>query len=192
MMTLFASECPGVHYCHHSGGPLVAVRAESLAWELPALGAPGQGGCVPLATDNAPLEGCPNNRGIRIFPDKLHPNDADPPLRRQVDLVATITPPVEGVPVYMRVWDVDDPFDQVHGPGGLNDIPNVTVLDTTPTSGPDNRLPGGGDPAVGYWTVTTNQWGQARKTLTVSMQPGNNYRAAATCLSDVLAARTRK
>lgn len=76
---------------------------------------------------------------------------------------------------------MDDPFDQLHGPNGLNDIPNVGIIDND-AAGPDNR---GSDPAPGRYTATTDQNGEARVTITVSMQAGNNYRAAASCLEDV-------
>ena len=74
--------------------------------------------------------------------------------------------------MYFNVWDVDDPFDQLHGPDGLNDVPNVGVIDND-TGGPDNRGVGQGDLGVGQRTATTNAFGQARVTISVSMQPGN-------------------
>ena len=60
---------------------------------------------------------------------------------------------------------------------------NVGVIDNN-TSGPDNRPTG----AEGVWSSyqSTDENGQAIKTFTVSMQPGNNYRAAASCLQDAL------
>ena len=64
------------------------------------------------------ISGVVNNGGLRIFPGKQSPNDASPDLRRQVDLVATVEPPISGVQVYFRVYDVDDPFNQLHGPNG--------------------------------------------------------------------------
>ncbi|MBU0717286.1 MAG: hypothetical protein KJ749_03480 [Planctomycetes bacterium] len=33
------------------------------------------------------------------------------------------------VTVHFQVWDVDDPFDQLHGPGGANDVANVSLID---------------------------------------------------------------
>ena len=65
---------------------------------------------------------------------------------------------------------MDDPFDQNHP-----DMPSVYLIDGD-TVGGDNR---GGDPAVGNDQAITNEYGQASVTLTLSMQPGNNYRAAA-------------
>ena len=92
-------------------------------------------------------------------------------------LVATIDPPIAGVTVYFRVWDVDDPFDQLNAT-----MPDVNLIDDD-DDGPDNRPTG----CEGVWSGlnSTDENGQAIKTFTVSMQPGNNYRAAATCLQHV-------
>jgi hypothetical protein len=73
---------------------------------------------------------------------------------------------------------VDDPFDQVNG------IPNVSILDPdNPTTGPDNR---GAEGVALPWTTSkaTEANGKARVQFTVSMQPGDNYRAGASVLSD--------
>jgi hypothetical protein len=83
---------------------------------------------------NANLESnAPINGGVRIFPDKLSPGDQYPGTRRNVKLVAMIEPPIAGVMVYFTVFDVDDPFDQLHA-----DMPGVDVIDND-ASGPDNR-----------------------------------------------------
>ncbi len=90
--------------------------------------------------------------------------------------MATVTPPIPDVEVYFKVWDVDDPFDQIHGPQGANDIANVALIDND-LAGSDNR-PVGETP----WEsppVITDANGRATVTITVSMQPGNNYRAGA-------------
>ncbi len=76
---------------------------------------------------------------------------------------------------------MDDPFDQIHGPAGANDVPKVNLIDND-TAGPDNR-PVGAAPQT--FSAPTGADGKARVTLTVSMQPGNNYRAAASCIDDV-------
>jgi hypothetical protein len=94
-----------------------------------------------------------------------------------VDLVASVVPALAGVTVYFRVFDVDDPFDQLNGA-----MPDVGLIDGN-TSGPDNRPVG--EP-IQFFTGTTGSDGKATVTLTVSMQPGNNYRAAAaTTLTDI-------
>ena len=101
-------------------------------------------------------------------------------------LVATVAPRIEGVNVYFRVFDVDDPFDQVHGPGGAGtEIANVQLLDSSPTAGGDNR---GSSTGLGFvGPVTTDADGKASITLTVSMQPGDNYRAAASVIPEAVA-----
>ncbi len=154
--------------CVVASQPILVVRVASVVWEK-------------ADPTNLDLGTCDNNGGRSIFPGKTSPQDQNPQLRNQVDLVATITPPISGVPVYFQVWDVDDPFDQIHGPGGANDVPNVNLIDND-TSGPDNR-PVGEAPQT--FSVPTGADGKARVTLTVSMQPGNNYRAAASCIEDV-------
>jgi hypothetical protein len=176
--------CPAVvHYCHSRGTMIRSVKVHSVEWQLPTSGADPVTGCL-LPNDNERLSGCPNNGGVRMFPDKQAPNDGLAAVRRQIDLVATIDPRIEGVTVYFRVFDVDDPFDQLYGPQGLNSVPDAAVVDENGPVGNDNR--GGPDPAVGTWSAVTNEFGQARKTITVSMQPGNNYRAAASVLQEAL------
>ena len=68
------------------------------------------------------------------------------------------------------MWDVDDPFDQLHAA-----MDNVDVIDND-RAGPDNRGTAGGP---GSYTGVTDETGQARLTIEVSMQPGDNFRAAA-------------
>ncbi len=135
-----------------------------------------------FASYSTPLDGCPNNGDQRIFPDRRYVIDTYANDRDNVALLATIDPPIEGCTVYFRTWDVDDPFDQ-NNPT----MPNVTLIDAD-ASGPDNRLPGGGgDSGVGTWSATTDASGQARETVTVSMQPGNNYRAGASLIQTAIA-----
>jgi len=116
---------------------------------------------------------------MRIFPGKKDMNDIYPATRRQVDLVATVEPLIAGVPVSFRVFDVDDPFDQLNPA-----MPNVGVIDNN-TSGPDNR---GAESVSLPWTASApvDASGQARATFVVSMQPGNNYRAAASLSAEPL------
>jgi hypothetical protein len=146
---------------------VVSLKEGSLTWERHDF------------AGNADVDGCPNNLGKRVFPDLINPTDgANAAQRRTVDLVATIKPPVKGATVYFKVWDVDDPFDQVNG------IPNVSILDPdNPTTGPDNR---GAEGVALPWTTSkaTEANGKARVQFTVSMQPGDNYRAGASVLSD--------
>ncbi|MEK7710616.1 MAG: hypothetical protein AAB341_01870, partial [Planctomycetota bacterium] len=124
---------------------------------------------------NPDLDGCPNNLGKRIFPDLIDKDDApNAAQRRTVDLVATVKPPVKGATVYFKVWDVDDPFNSLPA---YSSMPNVSLIDGD-TIGPDNR----GTVAVALpWTRSkaTEANGKVRVQFTVSMQPGNNYRAGA-------------
>ncbi len=87
---------------------------------------------------------------------------------------ATVTPTLDNVHVYFSWWDVDDPsfsppYDPFDGPVG-------------PT-GPDNYGSGAGLSAT---TAVTDGSGQARVTFTVSMQPGDNFRVAASASEDEL------
>ena len=109
---------------------------------------------------------CPNNGGKQIFLGKIDPNDLTPNDRKQVDLVATVNPPIGGVDVYFKVWDVDDPFDQIHGPSGADDVPNVDLIDNN-QAGPDNR-PTPETPQT--FTAVTNESGEASVIITVSRE----------------------
>lgn len=159
-------------------GLIIVTKVANLEWQK-------------AAPDNPDLEVCPNNGGKRIFPGKIDPNDSpspDPDIRRKVNLVVTIEPPIANVEVFAKVWDVDDPFDQLRGPNhsaNVTQILNAAELDlSNPTSGPDNR-PTAENPQIlppGF----TDENGQVTWTLTVSMQPGNNYRAAASVIDEAV------
>jgi hypothetical protein len=155
---------------------LTVVQVESITWERADPG-------------NANLDACPNNGGLRIFPGKTGPLDGQPALRQTVKLVATLVPAGLDVPVtvHFRVWDVDDPFDQLHGPNGPPGdlMADVHLIDSN-MAGPDNR--GQNDPGPGVYTADTNaeEPEKAVVTVTVAMQPGDNYRAAASCLPDAV------
>jgi len=96
--------------------------------------------------------------------------------------VAQVCPAIAGLTVYFKVWDVDDPFDQLHGPGSADEIVGVELVDDDQVGG-DNR---------GGWTDPytdsdqTDETGRAEITVTVSMQPGDNYRAGASLLEDAV------
>ena len=154
----------------------------------------GEGTCVVIALDwekwwsaplNANLEpNAPNNGGMRIFPDKRFAGDLQPADRRKVTLRASIVPALPGETIYFKVFDVDDPFDQVN-----NGMANVAVIDANMV-GNDNR---GAEAVTLPWSgqMTTDANGQARVTFTVSMQPGNNYRAVAATSPAQLATATQ-
>jgi len=165
--------CSHKHNCLVESTPIVAVMVHTLTWE--------KGDAT-----NADLCSCPNNGGLQIFPGKLSPTDGSPNLRRQVKLVATLAPPIAGVDVYFRVFDVDDPFDQLNACDPADPdkpcVANVGLIDSN-TSGPDNR-PTPEPPR--FYSVPSDENGQASITVTVTMQPGNNYRAAASVIREAV------
>ncbi len=145
--------------------------------------------------ENPELTPCPITGGLRIFPEKVDPGDIHASTRWKVNLVAEVSPPIARVPVRFRIWDVDDPFDQLYGPDhrhapGVEEIANVSVIDSS-SLGNDNRgvAPGFSNPYLK--TVSTDADGKATITFSTSLQPGDNYRAAATCLPYVLAGQEK-
>ncbi len=160
---------PPVH-CYGRSEPIPVVKVSSLRWDT-ARESEVQG-----AGDNLPLDKCRNNGGKRIFPGKLDKDDLFTNARRSVALEAIIEPPISGVGVNFRIWDVDDPFNESHP-----NMPDVDVIDND-AIGCDNRGASGNKTG----SATTDSSGRARMTFTVSRQPGDNFRAAATCLDGVL------
>ncbi len=164
--------------CRSASVPILVFEVTRLESEVAAAG-------------NPELDGCPINHGKRIFPGLTHPGDQLGVIRRKVKLAAYVEPPQRDIWVYFRVWDVDDPFDQVYGPNGapgdgVQPVAGVELIDND-ESGPDNRMPSGEpDPAVGRYAAQTDDNGRAVVTIEVSMQPGNNYRAGASCLEDAI------
>lgn len=169
----FSANCQQVEGQCGDQARLAVVHIERLYWDEHE-----------LAPENAALDWCENNDGRRILPDKLSPGDPEPLKRRQVDLVAEVKPAVEDVDVFFKVFDVDDPFDQLNAA-----MPNVAVIDpTNPTNGPDNRPIG--EAPVTLLEDKTDDNGIARRAFTVSMQPGNNYRASASLIQGALSQNT--
>jgi hypothetical protein len=107
--------------------------------------------------------------GKRIYPCKQTPGDTVE--RRKVRVKATVSPAVAGATVYFRSFDVDDPS------------ASTSPVDATDGGGPtgyDNR--GSPQPgALSAASATTDASGVARVEFTVTMQPGDNFRAAASC-----------
>jgi hypothetical protein len=143
---------------------------------------------------NTPLNVCPKNGGQRIFPDKVSAADGAAAERPKADLVARISPVVQGCQVHFKVFDVDDPFDQLRACPCPPENPNcgciadVSLIDTTPTSGPDNRGAAGG---LSPPSALADANGEVRVTFTVSMQPGDNFRAGASVVESRLNATTQ-
>lgn len=115
---------------------------------------------------NSELTANPNTGlGLRMFPDKQSPTDGVN--RRVVRVRATTTLPA-GQNVYFRAFDVDDP--------STNDLP----VDTTGAAGNDNK----GTPATSFGglaaaSAITDSNGVATVEFTTTMQPGDNFRVAA-------------
>lgn len=112
--------------------------------------------------------------GWRIFPDRqtLAQNE---PNRRIVRVKAQLTNPVQGVRVYFRNYDVDDPSN------------DTTYIDPNGNAGDDNR---GERDVNGNWTpqsagtlsapyADTGPDGIASVEFTVTIQPGDNFVVAA-------------
>jgi hypothetical protein len=131
---------------------------------------------VQLLPLDSPLDANPNpGGGKRIYPGRMQAtDDLD---RRGVTVRAIIGEPIAGVPVYFASFDVDDPSN------------DARPVDPNGPAGDDNR----GQPSNGEiveTVVLTDASGIAETTLRVGLQPGDNYRVAASCRADYLNAVT--
>ena len=105
-------------------------------------------------------------------PEEDHGGD----MRRELNVKVSI-PGYANQPVYLKVFDVDDPS-TVSDPG--------QVLDPNGDAGDDNMHPVGLGDNWGHFipqaakkiTVTLDSSGEATATFRVNQQPGNNYRVA--------------
>ena len=102
----------------------------------------------------------------KIFPGKQSYNDTDSN-RNKVYAKAHVDTGASGVTVYFKVWDVD------HDAANTPLDPNGSAQ----CAGPDNR---GSHSPTGITSATTDCTGWAEITVTVSLQPGDNYRFSAT------------
>jgi hypothetical protein len=140
------------------------IKVESVEWET--------------YSGNTTLDTCPNNGGKRIFPGKKDPTDTEPSLRRRVQAKAKITPALEGIQIYFRIFDPDDP--------STNDAP----IDPNGWAGGDNRVTGWA--MIGGWPSTTDASGEATAVLSLSSrQPGDNFIMLADCRADRLSSVTQ-
>ena len=125
-----------------------------------------------LEAIDSPLDNNPNaGGGQRIFPDNQ--TAADAVNRRRVRLRATLSSPAPNRPIFFRSFDIDDPSS------------NVGPVDANGANGDDNR----GMPQAGTLSAASAQTdasGAAQVELTVTMQPGDNFRLAAACNSTYL------
>ena len=127
------------------------VTIDSLTWES-----------VNSTLDSNSKEG----EGKRIFPDMVSPSDSIQ--RNIVEVKAKISKAKEGVTIYFKAFDVDDPSAE----GSALDY------DANGHDGNDNR----GTPRAGTLntsSATTDADGNATVPFKVTMQPGDNFRIAA-------------
>ncbi len=113
---------------------------------------------------SSPLDSNPNPRGgLRIFPDRSSPTNATP--QNRVRLRAALSAPLQGVLIYFKAFDVDDPSTNI-------------VIDPNGDRGGDNN----GTLAFNSSMETsrnTDSNGVAVVDLEVTMQPGDNFRVGA-------------
>lgn len=123
----------------------------------------------PLA---AKLDANPNiGGGRRMFPGKQTASDNVD--RRRVQVRATVDPPREGVFVYFRPFDIDDPSS------------DKAPLDRNGSAGNDNHgRPNTG--ALSTFVAITNKTGEASVKFSVTTQPGDNFRIAASTELELL------
>lgn len=128
---------------------------------------------VVVSEINGPLDTNPNaGGGLRIYPDKQSAPDAVD--RRFVRVQAIAADPKPGVQLYFRAFDLDDPSS------------DARPVDPNHSAADDNR----GDPAEGTLSATsavTDALGIAEVSFAVTMQPGDNFKIAASCRSSYLA-----
>lgn len=117
---------------------------------------------------NPDLGTCPNNDGKMMYPGKISYGDTDSK-RNKVAVKATITPVVANVTVYFSWWDIDDPSS------------STSPIDDNDSGGPTGGDNKGSGESLSATSATTNASGEATVTFTVSMQPGDNFKIAASC-----------
>jgi hypothetical protein len=121
---------------------------------------------------SSPLDENPGNGaqgttiGLRIFPDKTDFNENVN--RRRVLIRASVVPAIAGVTVHFAAVDVDDPSAFVD-PVDLETLLGKEI--------PDNRGPG----TLLNGSAITDANGIALVEFDVSLQAGDNWRAAASC-----------
>jgi hypothetical protein len=156
-------------------GPGVAV-AQACSAEVGCLANPFTVTVVGIAAVDfdaldSPLDDNPNTgEGLRIYPDRDSPEDAVN--RRTVRVQAFSVPPEPGLSISFRSFDVDDPSS------------DSRPVDSNGAAADDNIEPGPG--ILTALVAETDASGIAETVLTVSMQPGDNFKVAAACSQDYL------
>lgn len=133
---------------------------------------------VSFETINSPVTAISGDSN-RIFPDRDNPGDQRN--MRIVRVRAQLAQAVQGIPVYFRNFDVDDPSSD-------------SIIDPNGNTGNDNN---GERDAQGNWTpqsagtlsaisALTDANGMATVDFTVTRQPGDNFMVAASTESNYL------
>lgn len=124
----------------------------------------------PVVSNNNPNTG----GGKRIYPDKTSPSDTTN--RKRVRVKATLSAAINAMSVYFKSFDLDDPSS------------DSSPVDTNGSSGDDNRAasnksgilaPANQTGSSNTLTLVTSPQGVAEADLTVTMNPGDNFMAAA-------------
>ena len=145
----------------YSIGPPISA-SWAIQWNIIGFGA------FSVKEINSPLDMNPGPAGgSRIFPDRSSPSDnAD---RRSVRVEAIVDPPIAGVEIMFRAFDVDDPTGTSANRGGCGAF--VSSIGCTAF-------------------LRTDGTGSATDDFQVTMFPGDNFRLAAACSSPYLTAVT--
>jgi len=130
----------------------------------------------PIEDNHNPITGVPlPGGGKRIFVGAKTPTENN--ARNTVLLKARLSAPVPNVRIYFRAFDVDDPTPEASDPDGIVDSNGKAGNDN---AGPDYVtaiFPASATRDI-YADTDTN--GEATVEFQVGLQPGNNYRVAAT------------
>lgn len=151
-------------------GQIVGLFHDDIAGkDLGFIGTPVNIQSVAFEAIDSPLDSNPNaGGGQRIVPDKQSP--ADTTNRKRVRVKATISPAFPDVTIFFRSFDVDDPSS------------DTAPIDSNGPNGDDNR----GSPRPGTLicpatpcSAQTDSSGVAQVEFEVTMQPGDNFKVAA-------------
>jgi len=125
-------------------------------------------------------------KGNRIFPGRRNPNDIEFRARARLHVSGGLA----GMPVTVASYDIDDSTSEVFDVDSSS--PTTPIIDTNGTAGGDNFADVYQTPKDGqFWDDATASWGVSVRTknfspigqtdfdFRVGMQPGNNYRVAA-------------
>lgn len=114
-----------------------------------------------------------SNKGKRIYPDKESPTDETD--RTKVQIKATVTPATQGINIYFKSFDMDDPS------SNTAPLDNESLAQDNRGS-VNNKKEGelnNGSGGCGSNCATTDSSGVATIELTVTKQPGDNFAVVA-------------